>query len=382
MTHAETEPRRRGVVVTAVVVAVVVVLAMVGVVWYASSDHDDTPFTATFVGTVGVYPGSDVRMLGVKVGQVDSIDPEGTGVVVHAHLDSGFAAQPDTQAVIFSPSLVSDRYVQLTKVWTSGPKLARNASIGADSTQTPVELDQIYSSVLSLTNALGPDGANANGALSDLLDTSAKNLGGNGKALNQALTNFSAATGTLSTNRANLFASISNLSQFTTMLQRNDTAVAGLNQRLAAVSQTLSDDRQTFAAALAQLSSALSTVQGFIRDNRGALTADVTKLASITQVLVTERDSLTQALSAAPLLVSNLLNTYDPSKNLLVGRGNLNELSLWTALGNATPSGSGAAPAAGATATGASTPASGVVTTAADPADAPPLLLPSSGATS
>lgn len=370
-TTAASGSGHRGVVVTAIAVAVAAVVAMAALIWYFSTDRGDTPFTATFAGTVGVYPGSDVRMLGVKVGQVDSIEPQGTGVLVHAHLDPGYHAQPDTQAVIFSPSLVSDRYVQLTKVWTSGPKLAKNASIGIDRTATPVELDQIYSSVLSLTDALGPNGANANGALSDLLDTGAANLGGNGKALNDALTQFSAASTTLSSNRDNLFASIDNLSQFTSMLQRNDQSVAGLNQRLASVSQTLADDRQTFAAALSQLSSALSLVQGFIADNRTALTSDVTKLQSITQTLVDERDSLEQALSSAPLLVQNLLNTYDPSRNLLVGRGNLNELSLWTAVGAASPGAGAAAPAS-----------TGVVSSTSDPADAPPLLLPSAGASS
>ncbi|MHA3704056.1 MCE family protein [Jatrophihabitans sp. YIM 134969] len=372
MSRNGTATGHRGVVATAIAVAVVVVLGMTALIWYLSGDHGRTPFSATFAGTVGVYPGSDVRMLGVKVGQVDSIEPQGTGVLVKAHLDSGYAAQPDTEAVIFSPSLVSDRYVQLTKVWTSGPKLAADAEIPLDRTATPVELDQIYSSVLSLTDALGPNGANANGALSDLLDTSAANLGGNGRALNEALTQFSAASGTLSSNRNNLFASIDNLSQFTTMLQRNDQSVAGLNQRLASVSQTLADDRQTFAAALQQLSAALTTVQGFIADNRETLTADVDKLSQITQVLVSERDSLEQALSSAPLLVQNLINTYDPNRNLLVGRGNLNELSLWTAVDAVSPNASSPS----------SVSSSGVVTSAADPADAPPLLLPSAGATS
>ena len=53
--------------------------------------------------------------------------------------------------MIFSPSLVSDRYVQLTKIWTQGARLGRGAAIPLDRTSTPVELDQIYSSVLSLT---------------------------------------------------------------------------------------------------------------------------------------------------------------------------------------------------------------------------------------
>ena len=41
--------------------------------------------------------------------------------------------------------------------------------------------------------ALGPNGANENGALSDLIDTGAANLDGNGEALNRTITGFSQA---------------------------------------------------------------------------------------------------------------------------------------------------------------------------------------------
>ena len=84
------------------------------------------------------------------------------------------------EAVIISPSIVGDRYVQLTPAYTSGDVMADDTVLEEEQTSVPLELDQIYSSIDQLTVALGPTGANENGALSDLLETTAKNFGGEG----------------------------------------------------------------------------------------------------------------------------------------------------------------------------------------------------------
>ena len=68
----------------------------------------------------------------------------------------------------------------------------------------------------SSSAALGPTGANENGALSDLIDVGAANLDGNGEALNRTLTGFSQAVETLADNREDLFSSVDNLQTFTT----------------------------------------------------------------------------------------------------------------------------------------------------------------------
>jgi ABC-type transporter Mla subunit MlaD len=88
----------------------------------------------------------------------------------------------------------------------------------------------------------------------------------------------------------------------------------------------LSGDRQALAGALSQLSTALGQVQSFIANNRNLITSNVTKLASITKILVTERASLAQAVSYAPLAVDNVLGAYNPAQQTLNGRGNLLEL--------------------------------------------------------
>ena len=57
----------------------------------------------------------------------------------------------------------------------------------------PLELDQIYSSLDDLNVALGPNGANKNGALTDLLETTAENFGGQGAQFHQTIQDFSTA---------------------------------------------------------------------------------------------------------------------------------------------------------------------------------------------
>ena len=84
----------------------------------------DRHYSAMFTQTVGLYKGSDVRVLGVKVGHVTAVRPEGDQVRVDMDVDPKVALAADTDAVIIAPTLVSDRYVQLTKPWASGPRLA------------------------------------------------------------------------------------------------------------------------------------------------------------------------------------------------------------------------------------------------------------------
>lgn len=282
--------------------------------------------TAYFTQAVGVYSGSDLRVLGVRVGKVDSVRPEGRQVRVTLSVDHGVAIPAGAVAVAVAPSVVADRYIQLSPAYTSGPRLADHAVIPATRTATPVELDQLYASISRLAKALGPNGANSKGALSNLLDTSAAALSGNGKDLGDMIDNLGQASKTLSGSSGDLFATLRNLQKFTSMLKANDGQVRLAEQQLSQVNGFLADDRQNIGAALRQLATALELVRKFIRGNRALLKSNVTKLASITQTLVDQRASLAEALDSVPLAADNVVNAYDPVHQTLDGRADLLEL--------------------------------------------------------
>ncbi|QMU80435.1 MCE family protein [Streptacidiphilus sp. PB12-B1b] len=284
--------------------------------------------TAYFSRTIGVYPGSDLRILGVKEGTVESVSPDGTQVRVVLAVDSGVRVPADASAVVVAPTLVADRYVQLTPAYTGGPQLHDHGTIPLARTGSPVEIDQLYQSITQLADALGPNGANTDGALSQLLDTGAANLDGNGAAIGNSISQLGSAAQTLNGNSSELFATLTSLQSFTSMLKQNNSQVQSATGELSTVSGFLAQDRSDLGSALAQLATALGQVQGFIQDNRSRLQGIVDQLVPITQAMAKQRASLAELLTAAPLAADNLLNAYDPAQKSIDGRADLNELSL------------------------------------------------------
>jgi phospholipid/cholesterol/gamma-HCH transport system substrate-binding protein len=306
-----------------VAAAVVTALVVVAALWWVFSGTGLDRATVLFSRAVGVYSGSDVRLLGVRIGQVESVTPRGEQVEVTLTYDGSAPVAADTDVVVIAPSVVADRYVQFSKPARGGPRLADNTTIGVDRSATPVELDELYASLDSLTKALGPDGANKNGALSDLLKTGARNLQGNGTAFNDSVKQLSELARTLAGNSGDLFTTVRELQQFTSMLAANDNQVTQVNQQLAAVSGTLSANRDELATALRSLGSALADIQGFIKDNRALIKSNVDKLAVTTQTLADQRASLAETLETAPLAATNLLQTVDPATGALQSRTDL-----------------------------------------------------------
>jgi phospholipid/cholesterol/gamma-HCH transport system substrate-binding protein len=307
-----------------VVGLLVAALSVTGVAIAAGGgDGDDHHITAYFTRTIGVYQGNDVRVLGVRVGTIDELTVEGTRVKVEMTVDGKYQLPAGVKAVVVPPSVVSDRFIQLTPAYTGGPQLQQDAVLDTDRTQVPLEFDEIFRNLDELNLALGPKGANKNGALARLVEISAKNLKGNGEEFNGAFKEFSAAISTLAGSRTDLFATVRQLQRFNTMLARNDGGVRALNDNLAKVGDQLSAERQDLGAALANLSTALQLVNQFVAENRNTLTSDIHKLTKVTNVLTREKEAVTQIVDTAPFALVNLALAGDPKAKTLDTKADL-----------------------------------------------------------
>jgi phospholipid/cholesterol/gamma-HCH transport system substrate-binding protein len=310
------------------VVAPLVIAALVlasGLSLLLHRGHERT-LVADFPRTVSIYQGSDVRVLGVPIGKVDKVEPEGTHVAVTMHYDDKYQLPSDAKALIVAPSVVGDRYVELTPAYSGGATLADGATLGTDRTAVPLELDDIYSSMDTLVKALGPNGANKNGALTDLLQQTAKNFGGQGAKFNQTITDVGKLSKTLSDNKDQFFGSAAKLEGFVHTLAANDTTVRHFTTSLDQVSSMLSGERGDLASSLHNLSTALTKVRRFVHDNRDALTTNIAGLNNVAKVLVKQRAALDQTLQDAPLALNNLYLTYNPEAGTLDTNSNLTEV--------------------------------------------------------
>ncbi|NKQ52984.1 MCE family protein [Amycolatopsis sp. K13G38] len=310
-----------------VATAAVVALLVAGGLYLVLRDTGGTRISAMFDKTVGLYAGSSVRVLGIQVGEITDVTPQGDAVRVDMRVDPGTPIPAGAGAVVVAPSLVSDRYVQLTPAYDSGPVMASGTLIPKDHTATPMELDDLYGSLDKLSTSLGPQGANKNGALSNLLDTAAKNLDGNGKNLNDTVTELANLSRTLDDSKGNLFSTVRNLQSFTTALSDSDKQLNEFYGRLGDVATFLANDSGDVGAALSSLGSSLGEVQQFVQENRDGLTSNVDKLASVSKVLVDQRAALAEVLDVAPTGMSNFINSYDAASGSIAIRYNANEFT-------------------------------------------------------
>jgi phospholipid/cholesterol/gamma-HCH transport system substrate-binding protein len=305
-----------------------VIVALVVAAGFAMFSSDDSKtLTAHFPRTISIYEGSEVKVLGVPVGNVDKVTPSGTDVVVEMHYDAKVKLPKDAKAVIVAPSIVGDRYVQITPVYEDGPTLADGATLTTEDTSVPLELDQIYSSLDQLNVALGPNGANANGALTDLLETTAQNFGGEGAQFHQTIQDFSKLSQTLDDNKEALFGSARELEGFINTLATNDQTVRQFNQSLSDVSDLLSGEKEELAAALHNLSVGLGDVATFVKENRDILGKNITHINRVAKVLVKQRNALDETLRDAPVALNNLALTYNPQAGTLDTNANVGELA-------------------------------------------------------
>jgi phospholipid/cholesterol/gamma-HCH transport system substrate-binding protein len=272
---------------------------------------------AHFTSAVGILPGSDVRILGVRVGDVVAVRPQGRTVEVDLRYDARYEVPAGAQAVIVPPSVVSDRYVQLTPAYSGGPRLPDGADLPTSRTAVPLELDDVYRALDQFNRALGRDGANKNGALSGLVHTGRTNLDGSGADLAGTLDGLSRTLGTLADGRADLFGSVADLQRFVTALADSDRQVRLFNEELAGVGEQLAAERQDLVATVRSLATALADVTGFVRDNRAQLKSDVEALTDISGVLVRQQRALIDVLTVAPLALSNLHLAYNARSGTL-----------------------------------------------------------------
>lgn len=293
----------------AILTAVLLASAVVLVVRDAGRQHA----VAYLSASTGIYEGDEVRILGVPVGGIDRIVPEGDVVRVEFHYDADQRVPADAQAVVVTPSLVTTRYLQLTPRWTGGPELADGDVIPVERTVVPVEWDEIKTQLTDLSTELGPHAGDPDGPVARLLDTGARALEGRGGSINETIGELSAAVGVLSENRDDVFSTVRNLQVFVSALRASDQQIVEFDQRLADVSGMLSDNRRQLGTALGELRSTVGTVGQYVHDNRDRIGTTVDRLGRVTGDLAEQQEALATVLHVAPTPVTGIYNAYHPT---------------------------------------------------------------------
>ncbi|MCX2930036.1 MCE family protein [Mycobacterium sp. CVI_P3] len=304
------------------IVSVALVLTLIagaGLLLRSTFEANRVHLTAYFDNSNGVFPGDEIRILGVPVGKIDSIEAQPQAVKVVFWVDKKYKVPADVQAAILAPSLVTARAIQLTPAYTSGPVIKPGAVIPLNRTLVPVEWDDLREQLEKLTQTLQPSEPGGVSPLGSFLDTTADNLRGQGADIRQAIIKMSEAFSALGDHSKDIFGTIKSLSTLVTALQASTDVMRQLNGNLAAVSGLVANSPNEIGSAVGDLNTAVTDVRAFLTENTDAIGTTSDELAVLAGALGESRDEIQQFLHIGPTTVQNLSNIYQPAQNALTG---------------------------------------------------------------
>ena len=255
--------------------------------------------TAYFARGISLYAGSDVRVLGLPAGEIESVSIDGTRVKVEMTVDADIPIPADVQATIVPLSLIGERYIQLVPAWTEGmPRAPRGAVIPLERTSIPVEPDEALAALKRFLDSLDP------GATGRLVTNLADDLEGNGGRLNTALGGLADLTSTLADKDDELIRIIDHFDDFTATLVTREQQLGKVLDSFATTAAILAEERgqiERLVRSLAQLS-----VDGLdlVSEHRVKLQHDLDVLTRLLLSVQANMDSVRQLLDAAPLMVA------------------------------------------------------------------------------
>ncbi|OBH49929.1 mammalian cell entry protein [Mycobacterium sp. E2479] len=276
--------------------------------------------TAYFTTATAIYPNDDVRVSGVKVGSIKSIQPQGTQAKMTLKVEHDVPIPADAKAVIVASNLVSARYVQLSPAYRdSGPVMRDGAVIPIERTAVPVEWDEVKTQLMRLATDLGPKSGVSGTSVGRFIDSAANALDGNGDKLRQTLGQLSGVGRILANGSGNIVDIIKNLQTFVGALRDSNVQIVQFNDRLATLTSVVNDSKSDLDAALTDLSTAVGEVQRFIAGTRNQTSEQIARLADVTQVLVDKHMALENILHGAPNALGNFFNDYNADTGTIVG---------------------------------------------------------------
>lgn len=298
--------------------------------WFVLGRSDNaTTVHADFSYINGIYPGSEVTVLGVPVGRVTGVTPQGETVRVSMSMPADVRLPADVNAYIMSPALISDRSVDLGPAYSgTGPTAHQGQVIPAERTHAPITFDSMLSSLNALTAALGPE----RGDVSELLARGAAQWRDQGTQFNTAISNLSSATGVLGARADDIDAVVANLSTMMTALDERQVSLNELIGELGLLGDAWADQDLDISGTMTDLAAVLDQVDTVVTEHGADLGAISENVNSVGEVLLRHQPDLAEFMDLVPLMMQNLSATIGPDRR---GRIRLNVSSALTQFADA-----------------------------------------------
>ncbi|MCZ4605854.1 MlaD family protein [Streptomyces sp. Lzd4kr] len=262
-------------------------------------------YRAVFSDVTGLEEGDDIRVAGVRVGEVEGIrikDRTLAEVTFTVSRDRPLPAS--TGAVVRYRNLVGQRYVALTEGTGDGSRLLRpGGTIPLSRTQPALDLNALLNGFKPLFAALSPKDVN------QLATEIIKTLQGEGGTVNSLLVHTASLTSTLADRDQLIGSVIDNLNTVLETLDKRGSRFSGLLKQLRRVVSGLAADRKPIGQSLVNIGDLTEATSGLLKDARPPLKDDIAGLTGLTGTLNYNEKTVGGVLKRLPNKLNELTGT-------------------------------------------------------------------------
>ncbi len=262
-----------------------------------------TTYRALFTDATGLMKGDDVRIAGVRVGEINGVSVTRRGArslaLVSFDVASDRPIAESTLAQIRYRNLVGQRYVALSEGAGTGRTLPSDATIPLRQTQPALDLTVLFNGFKPLFAALNPEDVNA--FAMEIIKT----LQGEGGTINSLLGHTASLTSTLADRDKVIGRTVDNLNQVLGTVDERDKQLDTLIVELQRFVSGLAEDRQAIGASLTNIANLADATSQLVEQGRPAIRTDVQKLGEVAGTLDDNKQIVDGVLKRLP----NKLNT-------------------------------------------------------------------------
>ncbi|GAB3501898.1 MCE family protein [Amycolatopsis cihanbeyliensis] len=242
---------------------------------------DTATYTARFTDATSVNPGDDVRMAGVRIGQVEDVE-----VVERRYADVTFGVDvkrplaASATAAIRYRNLVGQRYISVDQGdFPMGEKLPAGAHIPLERTTPALDLTAMFNGFKPLFQAMNPDDVNK---LSyELIQV----LQGEGPTLNSFLRHTASLTSTLADKDKVIGEVITNLNTVLDTVNAKGDQLGTLITTTKELVEGLAADAKPIGQAIGGLGELASSTADLLQEGRQPLQQSMTALGDLSRNL-------------------------------------------------------------------------------------------------
>lgn len=264
-------------------------------------EGDRNTWKARFTSASGLRPGDDVRVAGVKVGRVQSVEVvENDQAQVVFQLVSDQKIYDSTRIALRYQNLLGQRYLALSAGADRGKAFSPSQEIGTAMTDPGFDLTALLNGFKPLFETLQP------GEINRFAENIVAVLQGQGPSV-ESLLQQTAETAKFLADRDQVFNQI--LDNLTPVLQNLaeqsgefDATVAQLTELMAG----LSKERETIGSSIDTLGGLVGTTSDLLREIRPSVKYDVQQLQITAHTLATERGRIGRSVDALPTVFGAL----------------------------------------------------------------------------